>query len=299
MFSQRNARGLAVWAPAKVNLFLEVFGKRADGFHEIATLMVTVTLYDTLEIKEDPRGKVALWSDNPGISTGPDNLVCRAAELVRNHLKIRQGVQIGLRKRIPLGAGLAGGSSDAAATMFGLNRLWKLGLSRLDLTELAAQIGSDVPFFFSGPAAWCTGRGEKVEPLSMSKPVWLVLVCPVEGLSTAEVYRHVQVPAIPVTGVEIRGAFKEGKVAEVGKWLHNRLESAAQILCPALAEIRARLAAFAPAGQLMSGSGTSHFALCRERKEAFQIARALRHGSDKRICPTVLPVRNCLDLATE
>ncbi|HEV3204374.1 MAG TPA: 4-(cytidine 5'-diphospho)-2-C-methyl-D-erythritol kinase, partial [Gemmataceae bacterium] len=297
MFSQHNAYGLAVWAPAKVNLFLEVFGKRADGFHEIATLMVTVTLYDTLEFKEDPRGNVALWSDNSGISTGPDNLVCRAAELVRNHLKIRQGVQVGLRKRIPLGAGLAGGSSDAAATMFGLNRLWKLGLSRADLTELGAQIGSDVPFFFSGPVAWCTGRGEKVEPLSLDKPFWLVLVCPVVGLSTAEVYRHVQVPATPMTGAEIRRAVKEGNVAEVGKWLHNRLESAAQILCPALAEIRARLASVAPAGQLMSGSGTSHFALCRERKEAFRLARALLHGSDKRFCPTVLPVRNCVDLA--
>jgi 4-diphosphocytidyl-2-C-methyl-D-erythritol kinase len=299
MFSQQNAVGLAVWAPAKVNLFLEVYGKRGDGYHEIATLIVAITLYDVLEFKEDSSGTIRLRCDNRSLSTGPDNLVYQAAELLREKLKIRQGVAITVRKRIPMAAGLAGGSTDAAATLFGLNRLWNLKLHRDELMELGTRIGSDVPFFLAAPAAWCTGRGEKVQPFRLGTPLWIVLVCPAVGLSTADVYRHVQVAATPRTGVEICRAAQEGNVEEIGKWLHNRLEPGAYALCPALADIRGRLEAMAPAGQMMSGSGTSHFALCRSRSEAFQIARALRHGSDKRICPNVLPVRSCLDLATE
>src|SRR5207237_2378703 len=126
--------------------------------------------------------------------------ICRAAELLRLRTGQVGGVRVRLHKRIPLAAGLAGGSTDAAATLFGLNRLWRLGLTREQLAELGAELGSDVPFFFSAPAAWCTGRGEVVTPLRPGRPLWLVLACPPVGLSTAAVFRALNVPAEPIDG---------------------------------------------------------------------------------------------------
>lgn len=280
MIRARPGEQLVVRAPAKVNLYLEVLRKRPDGYHDIATFMLAVSLYDTLEFREDPSGAVTLTCDHPGLSTGPDNLVSRAAALLRRQFPDAPGARIRLRKKIPMAAGLAGGSTDAAATLAGLNRLWRLNLPPAELTALAAELGSDVPFFLAGaPAAWCTGRGEQVEPLPLGKTLWLVLACPEVGLATAEVYRRVVVPKVPQTGEAIRRAVQDGDVAEIGRRLHNRLESAALKLCPDLADLRRRLAQAGPAGQLMSGSGSSHFALCRSRREAQRIARELRHDA--------------------
>jgi 4-diphosphocytidyl-2-C-methyl-D-erythritol kinase len=188
----------------------------------------------------------------------------------------RRGAAIRLVKRIPLAAGLAGGSTDAAATLAGLNRLWRLGLSPAELASLGAQLGSDVAFFFSTPAAWCTGRGERVEPLPLGRPLWFVLVSPPFGLSTAEVYRGVTVPDRPETGEAIRQAAQTGDVEEVGRRLHNRLQAAAEGLAPAVADVHARIRQLSPAGQLLSGSGSTLFALCRDHREALRVARGLR-----------------------
>jgi 4-diphosphocytidyl-2-C-methyl-D-erythritol kinase len=280
MLIERNADALVLWAPAKVNLFLEVLAKRPDGYHDIATLMVAVSLYDTLELRGDPTGRIRLTCDEPALSTGPDNLVTRAAELLRQRTSYQGGAAIHLRKRIPMAAGLAGGSTDAAAALAGLNRLWKLGLRRDDLVALSAELGSDVAFFFATPAAWCTGRGEQVVPWPVGRPLFLVLACPALGLSTAEVYRGVTVPAQPETGAEIRQALATGDVEEIGRRLHNRLQPVAERLCAPVAAVQARLAQFHPAGRLMSGSGTSVFALCRDRAEALRIARALAAAPD-------------------
>src|SRR5579871_6975627 len=127
MLMRRSGTALRVWTPAKVNLFLEVLARRSDGYHELATLMTAVSLYDTLEFTEGPPGATALHCDHPSLSTGSDNLVCRAVQLARQHSGRSDGVTIRLWKRIPMAAGLAGGSSDAAATLVGLNRWWRLG----------------------------------------------------------------------------------------------------------------------------------------------------------------------------
>src|SRR5262249_44153532 len=158
------------------------------------------------------------------LSTGPDNLVYRAAELLRQRSGCQAGLTVQLTKRIPLAAGLAGGSTDAAATLAGLNELWKLGLSSSDLVTLAGELGSDVAFFFSTPAAWCTGRGEQVAALTLGRPLWFVLVCPDFGLSTAEVYRQVSVPQQAQQGTEIRDATAAGDAEAIGRLLHNRLQ---------------------------------------------------------------------------
>ena len=141
MWIIRRAGAVFVWTPAKVNLFLEVLGRRPDGYHDLATLMVTVGLYDTLELHETSSGEVRLTCDLPALSTGDDNLIVKAARLVRQRYGVASGVEIRLRKRIPMAAGLAGGSSDAAATLAGLDRLWRLGLGNDELGRLGAELG--------------------------------------------------------------------------------------------------------------------------------------------------------------
>jgi 4-diphosphocytidyl-2-C-methyl-D-erythritol kinase len=293
MLLEPNGPALVVRAPAKVNLFLEVLRRRDDGYHDLATLMVAVGLYDTLELREDPAGAVTLRCDNPDLSTGPDNLVRRAAELVRREAGLTKGAAVRLWKRIPLAAGLAGGSSDAAATLAGLNRLWRLGWDRARLAELGARLGSDVAFFFSAPAAWCTGRGEVVEPLALVRPLDLVLACPPVGCSTAEVFRGLTVPSEPLSGDEVRRAAAAGDVEKLGLLLYNRLQPAAERLCPEVAALHRELAELQPAGALMSGSGSTVFALCRRPGEALRIARGLRSAREEGAGTRVLVVRSC------
>jgi 4-diphosphocytidyl-2-C-methyl-D-erythritol kinase len=291
MLIERFADDVVVWAPAKVNLHLEILGKRPDGYHALETLMVAVNLEDTLVFTDDASGRLSLRARYPGLSTGPDNLVLRAAELLRSTVGCQRGARMRLVKRIPVAAGLAGGSTDAAATLAGLNRLWDLGLADARLAELGARLGSDVAFFFHTPAAWCTGRGEVVTPAAVGKPLWMVLVCPPFGLSTAEVYRQAIVPAAPQSGNAIREALAAGEVESVGRLLHNRLEEAAQRVRPEVADYRRLLEAHGPAGARMSGSGSTLFALCRDREEAQRIALDLRQ-EPKRLGSTVYLLRS-------
>ncbi|HTU20637.1 MAG TPA: 4-(cytidine 5'-diphospho)-2-C-methyl-D-erythritol kinase [Gemmataceae bacterium] len=293
MLIRRSASAVRVWAPAKVNLFLEVLARRADGYHELATLMLAVSLYDTLEFTEEPTGATVLHCDHPSLSTGPDNLICRAVELARRESGRSDGVGIRLWKRIPMAAGLAGGSSDAAATLAGLNRLWRLGWSCGKMARLGAELGSDVSFFFAAPVAWCTGRGEQIEPLRLGRPLDLVLVAPSVGLSTAEVFRGVTVPTEPRSGAAVRQAAAEGDVEELGRQLHNRLQPAAERLSPDVAELCARLLSLGPAGQLMTGSGSTVFALCRSPGEALSLARDLNSARDELNGARVFVVGSC------
>jgi len=162
-------------APAKINLVLEVLDKRADGYHEIRSLVQTIGLCDVISF--ELADVISLECSEPSLQTS-DNLVVQAAELLRKVSGCQKGVKIKLEKRIPWGAGLGGGSSDGAATLLALNRLWKLKLKTSDLIELAARLGSDIPFFIHGGAALIEGRGEKVTPLSVSAPMWFVLLIP-------------------------------------------------------------------------------------------------------------------------
>lgn len=290
---RRWASAVRVWAPAKVNLFLEVLARRPDGYHELATMMVAVSLFDTLEFTEELTAATTLRCDHPSLSTGPDNLICRAIELMRRHSGRAGGVGVRLWKRIPMAAGLAGGSSDAAATLAGLNHLWRLGWPRQRLAELGAELGSDVSFFFAGPAAWCTGRGERIEPMRLGRALDLVIVSPPVGLSTAEVFRGVTVPTEPRSGADLRRAAEVGDVRELGRLLHNRLQPEAERLCPAVSGLCERLAGLGPVGQLMSGSGSSVFALCRGPGEALTLTRALNAAREELGGARVFVVRSC------
>ena len=290
---------LRLRAPAKVNLFLEVTARRPDGYHDLRTLLVAVSLFDDLEFAPADRGGFRLTCSDPALTTGPENLVARAADLLRRHTGTEGGAAVRLTKRVPVQAGLGGGSSDAAAALVGLDRLWNLGLGRERLTELAAELGSDVPFFLSRdpqagtPAAWCTGRGEVVTPWPVGKRLNFVLVCPPFGLSTAEVYRRVRVPAAPEGGDELRAAVRAGDADAIGRLMHNRLQEPAAALRPELAVWLDRLAALGPAGSLVSGSGSTVFALARTAADARRIAAAVR-ADPAAAGAKVFVVRSCV-----
>jgi 4-diphosphocytidyl-2-C-methyl-D-erythritol kinase len=178
-------------APAKVNLSFEIKGRRADGFHEIETLMAPVSLADRLTIERaGDDGQIRFTCDDPSLPAGDDNLVVRAAKLFRERTGISTGIRIALEKNIPHGAGLGGGSSDAATTLLGLNELFGAGLAQSELTDIAAQLGSDVPFFIARSAAICRGRGELVTPISLDANLNLLLLKPEFRVPTPWAYGH-------------------------------------------------------------------------------------------------------------
>src|ERR1051326_3197588 len=178
---------MQILAPAKINLSLRVLSRRPDGFHEIKTLIAPISLYDKIDIERQNRW-IDFTCDDPTLSTGDDNLVVRAAKLFFERTKLKSGVSIKLEKKIPHGAGLGGGSSDAAATLRGLNELFEAKLSHEELARLGSTIGSDVPFFLFESAAACKGRGELVEPTKLKKKLSLLLLKPVFGVSSAWAY---------------------------------------------------------------------------------------------------------------
>lgn len=290
---------LLVHTPAKLNLFLEILGKREDGYHELETLMVTVDLVDTLTFTEEHSSEIRLRCSGrgvrregltppqversssetaeTGVPAGSENLVVKAAQLLREHAGVEAGIQIALVKRIPAAAGLAGGSSDAAATLMALNRFWKLKLGRPELQRLASQLGSDVAFFVDGTsAAVCYGRGEIIEPLRVPLGLHFVIARPWTGLSTALVYKHCQVPAHKQSARDLATALCGGQIARVGRFLHNALESPAEQLNPEVHELKKRFSNLPVLGRLMSGSGTACFGLCHSRRHARSLASRLR-----------------------
>ncbi|MBI5369366.1 MAG: 4-(cytidine 5'-diphospho)-2-C-methyl-D-erythritol kinase [Planctomycetes bacterium] len=256
-------------APAKLNLYLELLGKRPDGYHEIETVMLAVSLCDELVFSPAESG-ISLTCDRPDLPCDESNLVLRAARLLAAEAGVRAGAVIRLAKRAPMGAGMGGGSSDAAAALAGLDRLWGLGLPRERLAGLGARLGSDVPFFFSGPLAVCRGRGERVEPLPPPPPLHFVVVWPEVHCPTAEVYRRVRIGLTPRRdGVSlVRSALAAGSIPDLGAALFNRLEEPAHGLFPRLAAVRDALVGIGFAGVLTTGSGSAIFGLCRSAEEA-------------------------------
>lgn len=268
-----GANGRLIWAPAKVNLFLELHGKRPDGYHELATLIVPVDLYDSLEIGSTGDGELSLTCDPPAVPAGPTNLVWKAADALQRRFGVTAGAAIRLTKRIPHEAGLGGGSSDAAAAIAALNAVWGLNRSRRELAPAAAEVGSDVAVFLENRPGWCTGRGEVVTPVPIGRPIHLVIVKPPVGCSTADVYRRVTLPGTPEDGRAALAALASGDPTEIAAALHNRLQPAAFDLQPLVRRVYARLNDCGPLGCLLSGSGSCVFAVCRDRADAARIAR--------------------------
>jgi 4-diphosphocytidyl-2-C-methyl-D-erythritol kinase len=281
----RSAEGIVVQAPAKINLFFEVLGSRADGYHEIETLMCPIGLFDTIIFRKTASGPVEFHcrcafgvdrragSGKEQIPKGSDNLALRAVELLRRRAGVCAGGQLYLLKRIPAQAGLGGGSSDAAAALAAANAAWQVNWPTDRLAELAGELGSDVPFFLYGGAALCRGRGERIEPLQGIGPLDVVLICPPEGLSTKEVYRKCVPAENPRSVGPMIEALIRGDRSAAGREILNRLQPAAARLAPWIDRLHAALAGTDCLGVGMSGSGTAHFALCRHAGHARRLAR--------------------------
>jgi 4-diphosphocytidyl-2-C-methyl-D-erythritol kinase len=278
MFHRDQTNSVTVAAPAKLNLFLKVLGKRTDGFHELETLMVSVGLYGALTLECHDAGSVRPGSPVRELPPVDDNnLVLKAAHLLRRSTGTSLGAKLTLIKRIPMAAGLAGGSSDAAATLVGLNRLWRLGLSVVELHDLAARLGSDVPFFLcSSPAAICRGRGEIVEPQPLPLRFHFVIARPRSGLSTAEVFRHCRPSQIGWSATDLAAACHRGRIDHAVRYLHNALQEPAERLNTEVTTLKQWFSREAFVGHMMSGSGTSYFGLCRSRSQALQLAARLK-----------------------
>jgi len=264
-------------APAKVNLSFEIKGRRADGFHEIETLMTPVTLFDRLTIEKMSEADGIRFScDDPALA-GDDNLVVRAAKLFRERASIRSGVTIHLEKKIPHGAGLGGGSSDAASTLLGLNELFSAGLTRSDLLELAAQLGSDVPFFIVRSAALCRGRGEIVTPIELTQPFRLLLLKPDFGVPTPWAYGKWK-DSRPLPGID----YSPQEFG--GTRFVNDLEQPVFEKFIFLAHLKTWLRAQPEIGAaLMSGSGSTVFGVLHSNADATSIEDRLRSELDPKL----------------
>jgi 4-diphosphocytidyl-2-C-methyl-D-erythritol kinase len=265
-------------APAKINLMLDVLHKRPDGFHEVEMIMTMVDLADRLELSEMPRDSIIISSQAGYIPLDEKNLAFQAARLIKDRYDVKSGVHIHLDKRIPVAAGLAGGSSDAAATLRGLNRLWRLNIPTPELLELGAELGSDVPFCITGGTALATGRGEKLTPIGSPPQCWVVLAKPPINVSTAEVYGRLRSSNIPVhpSSRLMREAIEEGNFQSVCDRLGNVLEDVTLKLHPEVQQLKDAMVKLGADGVLMSGSGPTVFGLVSKQSKVARIYNGLR-----------------------
>lgn len=274
-------------AAAKINLGLDVVKKRSDGFHDLAMVMVSVDLSDYIVVSEREDQEIVLECLAGRIPLNGKNHVYKAVLALQKYAGINKGVTIRIEKNIPVSAGMAGGSSDAAATLRALNQLWQLDLSLEELAEIGLAVGSDVPYCVHGGCAYVTGRGEHVEPITAAPKKWLVIVKPHLGVSTGTVFkevdintiRHVDVPGLRQA---IENSDYEGMLACMG----NSLEDITIARRPEIQKIKDCLQSAGADIALMSGSGPSVFALCRSEKVANRVL-----NSAKGFCKEVYKVR--------
>lgn len=276
-------------AYAKLNLALRVTGRRADGFHDLCTLFERIDLYDDIKFTDSMDQEIHISCDDPAVPVDSRNLVYKAAKLLREEYKVKRGARITIYKRIPVAAGLAGGSSDAATGLMGLNKLWGLGLDRQDLVPLARKIGSDVAFFlYDIPWGLGTGRGDMIRPLDIKLKLFHVLITPMAPVLTKDVYG---VYASRLSGRRTNGrgtgdfsltksndavtilicSLRKNDIIGVGAHLFNDLEPAILKIRPSLQKLKERLVRSRVLGVSFSGSGPSIFALTSTREDAERI----------------------------
>lgn len=289
-------RSYTLTAPAKINLYLEILGDRPDGYHELAMILQSIDLADEIEIRATSTDTIRVNCDHPQVPLDKTNLAYRAAELMA--LQFPQsfaqygGVEITIYKRIPVAAGLAGGSTNAAAVLVGINLLWQLGLTQSELQELAALLGSDVPFCIAGGTAIATGRGEQLSPLPSLNNLYIVLGKHRRlAVSTAWAYQTYRASfgssyvtdshnlesrarAVHSGGI-VKAIIHEDSI-EIAQKLHNDLEKVVLPEYPQVPQLRQAFQDSGALGAMMSGSGPSVFALCSSSAQAQQIQQQVR-----------------------
>lgn len=278
---------MEIKAHAKINLTLSVLGRRPDGYHYVQMIMQSLELHDNIYIEES-RGGITVGCDHEEVPRGPANLVYRAAERLRDLTGCTKGASIFIDKNIPLAAGLAGGSADAAATLVGLNDIWGLHLSKAQLMKAGADIGADIPFCVVGGTALVEGIGERVTSLNSLSGFGVVLVKPSFGVSTAKVYSLFdQLSGNPLgSGKKALNAAQGRDFDALPGLLFNDLERVTLHMHPVLLEIKEALLSAGSRGVLMSGSGPTVYGLCPDQEEAARVAGRLKI-KDCSIIPTV------------
>ncbi len=268
-------RELVVASPAKINLHLQVLGRRLDGYHELETIFLRIPLEDEMRIFLEGEG-ITLVSNHPRVSRDSSNTVVRAYQLLSELVGDLPGVTVELRKRVPVGGGLGGGSSNAATFLLALNNHLGLALSREELLELGRKVGADVPFFLQDvPAALGRGIGDQLEPLESALKGVLLLVFPPLSISTSWVYSSLSFPLTPpCTDINILALLlRRGDLAELALRVFNHLEGPVFVRYSLLAEIKGGLLERGALLALMSGSGSTLFGLFEEEGEAREAAR--------------------------
>ena len=287
---------LEIATPAKVNLFLELLGRRDDGFHEIETVMSSVALYDRLRFSPRADSDIELSIDYgsqgsqprelDNIPTDGSNLICKSLELVRSVASrngqgenCSRGIDVHLQKNIPSAAGLGGASSNSAAALIAANRIWKLNWNTQQLADVAAQLGSDIAFFLTGGTAVCRGRGELVSPLRSSAHVPIVIVKPTDSLSTKTVFSNVELGFETEDSSNFIQRVQAGSIRSVGQRLFNRLQEFAQPLTDQISILQGEFEKLNCLGHQMSGSGSSYFGVFKTvttaRLAAFSLSSRL------------------------
>jgi 4-diphosphocytidyl-2-C-methyl-D-erythritol kinase len=270
-------------SPCKVNLVLNILGKRADGFHELETVMHPVAVYDRLRFTRAGSG-IQLTCSEPSLPTDSRNLVYRAAEVFLQTAGISEGVRIQLDKKIPMAAGVGGGSGNAATTLLGLNELFGQPVDLQRLNSLAAGLGSDIPFFLQDRPALATGRGEQIQalqPFPALRDAAFVLVYPGFGIATAWAYRELEcfpdaLGGAPGRAQKLIAQLQAGNLAAAGAQFYNSLEAPALAKYPLLALFQEFFRAEGAAGTLMSGSGSTTFAVTASRTAAEQLVEKFK-----------------------
>ncbi|MCS0674711.1 4-(cytidine 5'-diphospho)-2-C-methyl-D-erythritol kinase [Cytobacillus firmus] len=285
-----------VKAPAKINLSLDVLHKREDGYHEVEMIMTTIDLADRLELTLLDKDEIKIVSHNRFVPDDQRNLAYQAAHLLKERFQVKKGVSITIEKAIPVAAGLAGGSSDAAAALRGLNKLWDLGLSLDELAEIGTEIGSDVSFCVYGGTALATGRGEKIQQLPAPPTCWVILAKPFIGVSTADVYRRLDVEKVqhPNTAGMIE-AINAGSYDDVCRNMGNVLEDVTLNMHPEVLQIKDQMKRFGADAVLMSGSGPTVFGLVHHDSRMHRIYNGLRGFCDQVFAVRMLGERHKLD----
>ena len=279
---------LTLWTAAKINLYLDVVGKRSDGYHEIESVMQSITLYDRLVLKPFKQG-IKILSDEPGIPLGRENLCYKAAELFLKKTKIPQGLQIEIHKTIPRKAGLGGGSADAAATLWGMNKLFGMGVPLISLSKWASLLGADVPFCLRGGTSLVRGKGEILIPLPSLKDGWLVLLDPGIPVSTSWVYKKIrgELTKKKLSAKLLARLVKKEGLPGISKFLYNRLEGVVLERFPAVKAVKKEMMQAGAKGTLMTGSGSVIFGMVETRKEGESLRSKLqRRGKVYLVQPT-------------
>jgi 4-diphosphocytidyl-2-C-methyl-D-erythritol kinase len=261
-------------SPAKVNLRLEVLRRRADGYHEIRTLLQRISLSDRLRISLKGEEGISVIADSPRVPVDEGNLAFRAALSLLEEVEVRAGIELHIQKKIPISSGLGGGSSNAASTLMGLNGILKLNFSKERLMEMGARIGADIPFFILEKTAIATGIGEKLQPVEIHPSIWFVLVNPGWEVSTRWAYEGLNFKLTKRSIYITLPAFFDD-IGQVARILYNDLESVTITAYPEIDGIKGELLSQGAVGSLMTGSGPTVFGLFPHKRAAESAYRKL------------------------